>query len=86
MFTYFVELSMGYPYIYVVRVRAVKKKSTKICGNTSQVSPHDEVAENAHIAGMHSQSGIKSIFVNSREVPLCKLAQVRFISATVGWS
>ena len=77
---------MGYPYIYIARVRVVKKKCTKICGSISRVSPRDEVAKNGRNAGRHYQTGIQSTFMNSRKVPLRKLAQVRFVSAIAGWS
>ena len=79
---------MGYPYIYISPGfgQSKKKNVLKYAANTSRVSHRDEVAKNARIAGMHSQIGIKSRFVNSREVSLCKLAQVRFISAIAGWS
>ena len=73
-------------HIYIARVRVVKKKCTKICGNISRVSPRDEVAKNGHNAGRHSQTGIQSGFVNSREVPLRTLTQVRFVSAIASWS
>ena len=73
-------------HIYIARVRVVKKKCTKICGNISRVSSRDEVAKNGHNAGRHSQTGIQSGFVNSREVPLRTLTQVRFVSAIASWS
>ena len=62
-----------------------RKECTKICGNTSRVSPRDEVAKNACSAEIHSQTGIKSRFVNSSGVALSKLAQVQFISAIAGY-
>ena len=68
-------------HIYIARVRLVKKKCTKICGNILRVSPRDEVAKNGHNGGRHSPTGIQSGFVNSREVPLRTLIQVRFVSA-----
>ena len=75
---------MGYPYIYISPGFGQSKK--KMYGNTSRVSPRDEVAKNSCSAEMHTQTGIKSRFVNSRGVPLYKLAKVRFISAIAGWS
>ena len=64
-----------------------QKKCTKICGNILRVSPSDEVAKtDGHSAGRHSQTGIQSGLVNSREVPLRTLTQVRFVSAIASWS
>ena len=73
-------------HIYIARVRLVKKKCTKICGNISRVSPRDEVAKNGHNGGRHSPTGIQSGFVNSRDVSLRTLIQVRFVSAIASWS
>ena len=61
---------MGYPYIYIFQGLGSPKKCTKIRSNISRVSPRDEVAKNGHNAGRHSQTGIQSAFLNSREVPL----------------
>ena len=75
---------MGYPYIYIYREGSGSQK--EMYGNTSRVSPRDEVTKNGHNARRHSQSGIQSGFVNSRKVPLRTLIQVRFVSVIASWS
>ena len=48
-----------YIYIYIARVQAIQKYCTKTCGNTSQVSPCEQVAKNSRNTELHFQIGIE---------------------------
>ena len=50
---------MGYPHIYISLGLGQSKKCTKISGNTSRVSPRDEVVKNARNAGCILKPGLK---------------------------
>ena len=78
---------MGYPYIYISPGFGQSKKNVlKYAAAYHESRPATRSRKTVATLEGIIKPGYISTFMNSREVHLPKLVQVRFVSAIAGWS